>query len=492
MGTNFSLVSPPGRADNRYRPPLGLMYIAAYLDRLGIKTDIIDVKVHPFTKIDRRQIIKRILREVKVRHPQIVGIPCITSEFQEVIDLSRAIKQELNDVTVAVGGTHSSLQPEDFFFENSPVDYAISGEGEITAYELAKVIIDGGKIEDVLCLTWFDKKKKRIVKTKPRSLIENLDELPFPSFDKVDMKYYTTPNPYAVRGVILSSFYVLTGRGCPYNCKFCVAKHLRKTAGPGKYVRLRSAENIVDEIEILANNYSIDGFCIVDDTFGLDIKRTFEFCDELLSRGLELVWGCETRVDRISEELLKKMKKAGCLQLDFGVESGSDKVLDNVQKGITVDQIKTAFKICQKVGIRTLANMLINLPGETVEDIETSLRLLDEIKPTVTLFNIFTAYCGTDIYNECNLNLAPSEYYLLGQPPLELVKNPKFRFSSHNLDFAGFYRANNPKYNRLRNAILSLFSRRYMKRFMASKRKSQYMLQIPRVYRELKKQLRPT
>jgi radical SAM superfamily enzyme YgiQ (UPF0313 family) len=462
------------------------MYIAAYLRQQGIKTNIIDVTIRPFSTVNRRQITEEILRQVKISYPKIVGIPCMTSEFQEVIELSRKIKRELNAVTIVVGGIHPTLRPDDFFFEKSPVDYVISGEGEITTFELARAIMEGGTIGEVLGIAWFDKSKMAVVKTKLRPLIQNLDELPFPAFDMVDMKYYTTPNPYSIRGILISSFYILSGRGCPFNCTFCVAKQLRKNAGPGMSVRFRSAKNVADEIQLLVKDYSIDGFYVVDDTFAVNAHRTIEFCDELLSRRLNITWGCETRVNKVSEELLKRMKKAGCIQLDFGVESGSQKVLDHVQKGITVSEIKAAFKLCHKLKIRTFANMLVNLPGETEEDIKASLKLLDVIKPTVVAFNVYTPYVGTEISSQ--LDIAPDDYYLLGYPPLELVKSPKFRFAIHDLDFTEFYKIYFARYNHLLTSVLSILQRQYIKQLIVSKRKKEYLMQISETFGELKRQ----
>jgi anaerobic magnesium-protoporphyrin IX monomethyl ester cyclase len=128
------------------------------------------------------------------------------------------------------------------------------------------------------------------------------------------MRYHTTPNPYAVRGLMLSSFYILIGQACASNCTFCVAKRLRKSVSSGKYVRFRSAKNVVKEPQILVKNYSIDSFYIIDDTFTLEINHASEFCDELLAKKLDLIWGCEAKIKNITEDLLKMMRKTDMLK----------------------------------------------------------------------------------------------------------------------------------------------------------------------------------
>ncbi len=470
------------------------MYISSYLAKMGIDTQIIDIKAtDPIMGPDNREkedIAEEILAEIFEKKPKYVGLPCCSPEFSDVIYMSKRVKEKLPQTKVVVGGTHSTLFPEQFFFPNSPIDYAVVGEGEITTHELIEALEAKKNIQKIAGLVYYDNEQARIIKTEPRPYIQDLDSLPYPDFEKVDMDYYTTPNPYSVRGVMLSSFYILSGRGCPSSCTFCVSKNLRKI-GSGRYLRLRSAKNVVDEMEYLAKTYKIDGFYIIDDAFSLDKRHTMAVCDEMIARKLNLVWGCETRVNHVNEDLLKKMRKAGCLQVDFGVESGSDDCLKRIKKGINTEQVRQVFKACKKVGIRTFANILLNTPGETEKDLKLTLNLLDEIKPTVTSFNTFTPFPGTDIYEHWDTELAPEDYSILAEAPLKLIKeDPRFRFSDHQVDMDEFYQVNHRKYNSLTNSLGIFMQPAYIKRMLKSKKKNDYLKQLRSLSREMVKQRR--
>lgn len=485
--------SPITRIHNHYTPPFNLMSLSSYLEGRGISTHIIDLnKDCPVFELDEEKIIQlrnKIIDEVLSMKPLIIGIPCFSSELKEVIEISRVIKTKHENVKIIVGQIHPTLFPEEFFFESSPIDYAVVGEGEITTFELVNSIKNGNEnMEEIDGLVYFNKKNNALIKTKPRSLIENLDDLPFPAYDKVNMWYYTKPNVYKIRGIFISSTLIHTTRGCPYNCTFCVSSNLRKKTGPGKYARMRSAKNIADEIEFLMKNYKIDSFFPIDDDFLVDKKRIMQFCDELEKRKINLPWGCGARVTDVSEDLLKRMKRAGCVQLDFGVESGSDEMLKRVKKNITVEQTKKAFVLCRKYGIRTFSNVLFNLPEETEDDLDKTLKLLDEIKSTVTAFNIFVPYIGTEIYNKCNVNLSIEEYSKLtfsaGTIPATTT-DPRFIFHKHNVNLIKFCEKNTKKYNSIVRALSTLFSKWYLMQILRSSRKYEYFKEIKNLLKEV-------
>ena len=183
------------------------------------------------------------------------------------------------------------------------------------------------------------------------------------------------------------------------------------------------------------------------------------------------------------------MRKAGCVQLDLGIESGSDAVLRRLKKGITTNQIKDVFEICHKNRMRTFANILINVPDESLKEINETLILLNKIMPSVTSFNIFIPYLGTEIYKTQNVNLAVDEYYILGQPPLDLVLDSRFRFAKHGLDFKKFYVENHKKYNSILNFVPDYFSYYYIKQLIVSRKKKDYLIQIKSLFREYVKQV---
>lgn len=492
MPIDICLISPPQRAYNHNRPPLALMLLASHLLKNGLSVEIADPKSEASVSGEiKDNIVNQILKQIEGGKPCIVGISCYTPEYNDVISLASKIKTFDEHIKVIVGGVHATLRPQEFFFKGSPVDFVVIGEGELTLFELAQAILKGDKdFRNIFGIGYYDEEKNGYVQTEARPLIHDLDALPFPAYEKVDMKYYTAPNPYSVRGLFLSSFYILVGRGCPAQCTFCVSAELRRTVAPGKSLRCRSAKNVVDEIELLKSRYSIDAFYFIDDNFTLRRDLVSDICEELIHRKIKLIWSCSARINTLSEKLLLTMKKAGCVQVDLGVESGSETVLKRLKKGITVKQIKEIFTICHKIGMRTFANILVNIPGETEEEINETLQLLDEIKPSVTSFNIFIPYLGTEIYNNHNLNLSPAEYSILGESPLKLVLNSKFRFARHNIDFTKFYTANHKKYNSMFTFLPDYFSLYYLKLLLKSRKKKDYIFGIKGLVREYLRQVR--
>jgi radical SAM superfamily enzyme YgiQ (UPF0313 family) len=343
--------------------------------------------------------------------------------------LAHEIKKN-KDITIIMGNVHATLMPQDFIFKNSPVDYVVIGEGELTASELIKNLESGKELSDTKGLAYL--KDGKYFQTEKRALIDDLSILPRPCYEKINMDFYLTPTKSIIRNLYLSAVTLHTGRGCAYKCEFCAANTVWNQ-NVGKCVRYRPIDNVIDEIEYLKNTYDIDAFYILDDTFTLHKERVYEFCAKLKSKKLDLIWGAETRVNLIDEKMVRTMKDAGCIQLDFGVESGSQKMLDKIKKGQTVEDIKNAFEICRKNGVRTFANMLANLPGESEDDLLKSEKIMDEIKATRYSVGITTPYPGTPIYQKyTDPKLSRDEYPLLLDNRLHASE--RFRMAAHNLD----------------------------------------------------------
>ncbi|MBS3057066.1 MAG: cobalamin-dependent protein, partial [Candidatus Diapherotrites archaeon] len=207
------LVSPAGRAASQ-RPPFALMCIASYLEKNAIPTDIIDIKGYE----PKEKITSEILSEIKKRDADIIGTTCLTTELREILELCREIKILKPDAKIIAGGIHPSLIPEELVFRNSPVDFAVMGEGEQTFLELVQAIRKDSNVAGVKGIAWH--KNSRLAKTPARPYIKDLDLLPFPAFDKIDMKFYTKPDFYCIRGIPIAGFYTYTSRGCPYRCRF--------------------------------------------------------------------------------------------------------------------------------------------------------------------------------------------------------------------------------------------------------------------------------
>ena len=490
------LLSPPSRVINHYRPPLALMYLSGYLKHNNIDAEIIDVTLKEqvrdknfYKQKDEylRQTENEILDRVRKSETDIVGITCYTPEFLEVESLAGKIKSIKPKIKIIAGGIHPTLYPEDFLGASSNFDFVVVGEGELTLFKLVEAIRESnpnyGNVEGI---GYFDQRNSKCIITPRRPLAHDLDEIAFPDCQDLDMNFYTTASPYAIRGVFTRSFYISSSRGCPSSCTFCVSKKMREYHGIERFIRLRSSQSLFNEIEELRNKYKIDSFYFIDDLFTLKKENVHEFCNLMIKNKSPLIWGCSSKVNTVDFEVLRAMRNAGCVQIDFGVERGSDQALKFLKKGINIKQINDAFNSCKKLEIRTFANMLVNVPEEKEEDLEDILKIVRQIKPCIVTFNIFTPYPGCEIYDLFRGDMKKQDYPLLAQDPSQLVANdPKrFRFATHNIDFAIWVSKATKKFNRILPNILIYFNPKYLKSFFLSRNKRDYLKQIRFLLRE--------
>ena len=490
------LFSPPSRMINHYRPPIGLMYVAGYLQKQGMSVKIIDVpmkkvvrnnKFHQNLEAELKKIENSMVAEFRKISTEAVGIAFYTPEYFEVFDLARAFKKVSPGVKIIVGGIHPTFYPEEILKENDNlIDFCVIGDGEITAHELLKAFKDNKyNYETIQGIAFLDKKTNQVIKTQPRQLCKNLDEVSFPAYNLIDMEYYTNASPYAIRGCFLRSMYILATRGCPSQCTFCVAKKIKSQSGVGTYCRWRSAENLVNEIRDLKDSCGIDSFWFVDDMFTLNKKLVFDFCEGLKKQGINLLWGCSSKVSTLDEEIIKSMADAGCIQIDFGVERGSDKALKLIKKDITVAKIINVFSLCHKYNVRTFANFLVNLPGETEEDLNDIIKLVKILKSEIVSFNIFTPYPGTEIYDSSVHKFTKDEYGMLIHAADFLYAQPeKFKFAQHNVNLLEWGQQNHKRHNPVLKNILFHLSGKYLKVLMNSNHKLNYLRQLGLVIRE--------
>ena len=358
-------------------PPLGLMYIASYLEQNSEhKIEILDTQVN---KLSYSEIEK----EIKIRKPDLVGIQTMTPSVFDTLLTAKIVKEIDPEIKVVLGGPHVFIYPtETMSFPE--IDYLVLGEGEITFTELIQNLDDEARLHKTNGIVFRD--NGGIVNTDRRGLINELDMLPFPARHMtLYKKYYSL----LAKGSPITT--MMTSRGCPYNCLYCNRGWL------GKTFRARTPENVVDEIEECVH-MGITEFFIYDDTFTVDRKRVFDICHEILDRNLDVLWDVRTRVDRVDEELLKAMKKAGCERIHYGVESGNPEILKVLRKGITIGQVKKAFKITKDAGITTLAYFMIGSPRETKAQIKESIGLAKKLNPDFVHFSVTTPFPHTDLY----------------------------------------------------------------------------------------------
>ena len=358
--------------------PLGLGYIAAVLEE-DHDVKVIDVCAE---KLDDDLLSKKISKI----DPEIVGITSDTLSFQRAIEIAQIVKQINKEIIVVIGGAHANALPA-YPLKYDCFDISVHGEGERTVIELWNRIEKGKSYEDVKGIAF--RKNDEIVINPRQELIENLDELPFPARHLFPMDKYSAE----FRLYVSPIYSVGTSRGCPFSCAFCSNNVIF-----GKKYRFRSPKNVVNEIELLIDEYGAKGIYFREDIFTMYKKRVIEICNEIKERKLEFKWFCESRVDTINEEMLRSMKNAGCELVWFGVESGTQKILDYVHKQITIEQSRAAFRLCKKIKLRAGASFLIGVPGENIEDIYKTIEFAKELKPEFAGFNIFTGYPSSLLY----------------------------------------------------------------------------------------------
>ena len=376
----FPRADRPGMGLWEAPPPLGILYIASVLEERGHKVRVFD------------STLSEIIDEVRKFRPEVIGISATTPQIPLVKELVKHLREEMPPAFFVCGGVHVTALPE-FSIKDLNIDCVVVGEGEYSMADLCERLEDGGDLKDVKGIVYRDEDGK-IVRNEGKPLIKDLDEVPFPAWHLLDLeKYFAPPGP--IRGLWLERCtHMICSRGCPYQCIFC-ASHLVF----GRMVRRRSVSNVIEEIMFLMDKYKIDGIWFMDDTFTTSKKWVMDFSRGLRENKIDLKWCCQARVDTITEEMLMEMKKSGCEQLDFGVESGSERVLKALKKGISPQMVRDAFKLTKRLGLRALATFMIGNPNETKEDINTTFKLAKEIDPDYVNFYFITPYPGTELHD---------------------------------------------------------------------------------------------
>lgn len=359
--------------------PLGLAYIAAYLEKNNFPADVLDADALAMPAAEMEKYLLALPEK-----PELVGLTMMTAGFYSGMKAIKAVRAALPKTVIAAGGNHVSALPEETLKEISELDLVIKGEGEITMLELARALENYSGLEQVKGL--YFRKNKEITATPPRELIANLDSLPWPAREKFPLEKYKTHPPY---GLFNPYMHLITSRGCPYGCAYCSKSVF------GRVLRMRSAVNVADEIEELIKKYKVKEIKFYDDDFTLDMRRAEAICDEILKRKIKISWSCATRVDLVSEPLLKKMKRAGCRLIAYGVESGCQDLLNLINKGIKLEQARNAFAWTAKAKIKTLAYFMVGLPGETKESIEKTIAFAKKLKPDFVNWSLTTIFPAT-------------------------------------------------------------------------------------------------
>jgi len=387
--------------------PLGLMYIAAVLDKAEYNVEILDAFMtsSSFRKIGDMIIVgmpcERIKEEIRRMKPDIVGITNpFTCQVEHAIRVGDIVKEVDPSILTVVGGPHVPAVPVEFLKEAKNIDIAVIGEGEYTMLDIAKFFEGTKKISDVQGIIY--RKNEAIKQNSQRPFIKNLDELPYPAYHLVNMEQYLNPKKIEYRSFKDRAISMITSRGCPFNCSFC-SVHLHM----GKTFRAHSVNYVINHIEYVVNKYRVKTIFFEDDNLTLDIKRFEAICDKMIEKCIKVSWETPNgvRPDYLTLSLLKKMKKSGCQSVFFGIESGDQYVLDNIiGKSLNLKAVVKVAKMCKDIGLKTAAFYIIGFPGEKKEHmlktVELALKLKREFDVGM-LLHFATPSLGTRLYKEC-------------------------------------------------------------------------------------------
>lgn len=359
--------------------PLGLAHIGSFLRQSGHTIEMLDIDGYGYDREEVESIISK-------SDCDCFAIGGLSSKYKYIKWLSSLIKFYHPRKTIIAGNMVVTAHPETLL-KNSNIDIGVIGEGEMTCRDLLNTLEDSGDLNKVKGICY--KKDGRIVFTPPRERIRNLDSLPFPAWDLFPINAYLRNPIYREHG--LKSLNISTIRGCPFDCSFC-------SRAFGRLVTKRSADNIVNEIEELIERFQVRYVAIIDDLFINDLKHVYEFCDKILAKRLNIRWGASARVNIINKSLLKKMKEAGCDLLSFGFESGSQMILDNMNKNVKVEQAEMAIRLTRAAGVRVIGSFMFGMIGETEKTLEQTIRFIQKTDLPNYRFFFTTPYPGTILY----------------------------------------------------------------------------------------------
>lgn len=362
--------------------PYGVLYLTGYLRGKGIKVDIFDANTD---YSDPLEVVAR-------KRPLAIGLSVLTGPvINEALKISRAAKRRFKDIKIIWGGLHPTLFPKYVLGEDS-VDYIVQAEGENAIFSLMDSLLRGSVDKSIRNLGYKDSGRIFI-----NPVDENLIDLnlsPMPAWDLLDIPKYIANRFFASRVLTMN-----TSRGCPFKCAFCFNQGL-------SYQRWRplNAGNIFKQLMYLKDNYGINGIQFYEDSFDTDKNRVKEFCNLMISSRAKVSWSHFSNIIYCDEYMLRLEKTANCKYVEYGVESGSERILQLINKRQNVAQIKEAFQICKRVGIKSAALFMIGYPSETMEELRETIDLVEGLPAHILIGTIYRPYPGTPLYDYCAKN----------------------------------------------------------------------------------------
>jgi anaerobic magnesium-protoporphyrin IX monomethyl ester cyclase len=362
-------------------PPLSLAFLAGVLTREGHRVRIIDLQV-PEVRSQWETIFT-------AESADLVGITAMTPQVKQAHNIAKRIKARFPEIPIVLGGAHPTLLPRQTLTEFPSFDLIVIGEGEETIVELAGRLEGKEEIADRKVRGVGYRSNEGIIMTEPRARIHNLDALPNPH-EYYDFDYYRNHNSFGFTDNCVS---MIVSRGCPYNCRFCATKNFWTR----KYI-CKSIDGVMDEIRHVLKR-GAQGIVFRDSTFNINRTWVHGLCDKIIQEELRFQWAVNARVNLVDYDLFRHMKRAGLDTVYFGVESGSQKMLDFYGKGITLKQTEKAFEVCRKLKLRTGAYFMLGALPETREDMELTYQFVKKLRPTFSLVFIFMPLPGSELYD---------------------------------------------------------------------------------------------
>lgn len=379
--------------NKQFWPPLGLAYLAAILRNNGHSVQILDRDlILRKNKFDYDKTDEITLGLIKDFSTKVVGFSVTTPNVSDANVFSKKVKGNNSSIITVMGGPHCAGEPVSTLEICHGIDMLVRGEGEMTMLDIANCL----PLNAIKGLT-YRKPDGSIHSNSDMPLIENLDALPFPARDLIDMNYYTRPSRFISRNLSLRATHVFTARGCPYNCHYCAGPLLGQ-----RKVRYHSPHRVVSEIEELISRYSIEAIYFAEDMFLSSKQRAKEITSLFKERGIhkKIVWMAQISPKVADADLLAMMKEAGCVHVEYGFESGSQRVLDLMNKTTNVKRNKEIALLTRKSALRFQGNFIVGYPGESEEDFKKTISFIKDTRPNNVSLNIFMPLPGTEIYKK--------------------------------------------------------------------------------------------
>jgi radical SAM superfamily enzyme YgiQ (UPF0313 family) len=383
------LLITPSRESNQYIvPPIGLGYLATALRKDNFNADIFDT-------VKKNLNQQQLLNKIKKFNPKILGIQLFGYDVSPSKNFLKLVRKELPLIKIILGGAHPTSEPKEVLNQFPEADYAFKGEAEEGLPLLVKFILRNKKInlKKIPGLIWRNKNKIEINK---QLYTKNLDKYGFPAWDLINPKTYKE----APQGGFLKEYPyapISTSRGCPFRCSYCTV-HIVS----GRKIRVRSINHVINEIKMLKEKYNVKEIHILDDAFTASKERVIDFCNTLINQKIKIKFSFPNgiRLDSLDEEVLLKMKQAGVQDFNVGVESGSDRILEDMKKSLTTKIIKEKTSLIRDTGLESNGFFIIGYPTEKKEDILKTIKFAKSIPLKRAQFSLFKAYPGTDITNK--------------------------------------------------------------------------------------------